>query len=187
MVGKSAVGKTSLVITYMKGIFPKDVDSTIGAAQNTKKVKIDDKLIDLQIWDTAGAERYRSLLPIYSRGAHIALVCFETPNLKEIIEQVNIIKKDAPDIHIILVATKMDSEFEYEYTEMDEYVHANNYDIIYTSALKNKNVTETFDLSARKGFDIIKNTTLKELAEPIIITIDSNIKETGYGYGCCHT
>jgi small GTP-binding protein len=182
-VGNASVGKTCLVITYMKGVFPDNIDSTIGAAQNTRKLTMDDRLIDFHIWDTAGSERYRSLLPMYSRGAHVALVCFDNPDLKNIEEHITTVKKDNPDIHIILVATKMDSDFEYEYDDILDYANKNGYDTMYTSALKNKKVTETFELAAKRGLVLADRYPVKQLTEPKV-TLDATPTRTVYGT-CC--
>lgn len=62
MLGAQGVGKTSLLLRYIKNQFsPKTTTSTVGASFLTKRV-VDaesDTIVRLQIWDTAGQERFR--------------------------------------------------------------------------------------------------------------------------------
>lgn len=50
------------------------------AAFLTQKVQLDDATVKFEIWDTAGQERYRSLAPMYYRGAAAAIVVYDVTN-----------------------------------------------------------------------------------------------------------
>jgi hypothetical protein len=65
LLGESAVGKSSLVLRFVKGQFNEYQESTIGAAFLTQTVVLDDVTVKFEIWDTAGQERYHSLAPMY--------------------------------------------------------------------------------------------------------------------------
>lgn len=67
LLGESAVGKSSLVLRFVKGQFHEFQESTIGAAFLTQTVCLDDTTVKFEIWDTAGQERYHSLAPMYYR------------------------------------------------------------------------------------------------------------------------
>jgi len=58
LLGESAVGKSSLVLRFVKGQFHEYQESTIGAAFLTQTVSVDDTTVKLELWDTAGQERY---------------------------------------------------------------------------------------------------------------------------------
>ena len=58
LLGESAVGKSSLVLRFVKGQFHEFQESTIGAAFLTQTVVLDDTTVKFEIWDTAGQERY---------------------------------------------------------------------------------------------------------------------------------
>lgn len=62
LLGESAVGKSSLVLRFVKGQFHEYQESTIGAAFLTQTVCLDDTTVKFEIWDTAGQERYVSYL-----------------------------------------------------------------------------------------------------------------------------
>ena len=59
LLGESAVGKSSLVLRFVKGQFHEYQESTIGAAFLTQTVSVDDTTVKLELWDTAGQERYQ--------------------------------------------------------------------------------------------------------------------------------
>lgn len=65
------MGKSSLVLRFVKGQFHEYQESTIGAAFLTQTVCLDDTTVKFEIWDTAGQERYHSLAPMYYRGLRL--------------------------------------------------------------------------------------------------------------------
>nr|XP_015205196.1 PREDICTED: ras-related protein Rab-24 [Lepisosteus oculatus] len=78
MLGKECVGKTSLVERYVHNRFLiGPYQNTIGAAFVAKPIQVEDKVITLGIWDTAGSERYEAMSRMYYRGAKAAIVCYD--------------------------------------------------------------------------------------------------------------
>jgi small GTP-binding protein len=72
------VGKTSIINRYLqKYDFDPHEANTIGAMYDSHEIQRDDRIIELQIWDTAGQEQYRSLGSTYFRNAHGAVVVFD--------------------------------------------------------------------------------------------------------------
>eukprot|EP00435_Cladocopium_sp_Y103_P043536 s1262_g12.t1 len=77
LVGDQSVGKTALVMRYLKGTFDEKVETTIGMDFQTKTVQLlNGSPIRLQLWDTAGQERFRSLVSGYIRDAAAAIVWY---------------------------------------------------------------------------------------------------------------
>jgi small GTP-binding protein len=58
LLGESSVGKSSLVLRFVRGQFSEYQESTIGAAFLTNTVTVNDYTVKFEIWDTAGQERY---------------------------------------------------------------------------------------------------------------------------------
>lgn len=54
LLGESAVGKSSLVLRFVKGQFHEYQESTIGAAFLTQTLSMEDSEVKFEIWDTAG-------------------------------------------------------------------------------------------------------------------------------------
>lgn len=103
LLGESSVGKSSLVLRFVKGQFHEYQESTIGgmyfeicinykkfmdikhwlfflAAFLTQTIHLNDVAVKFEIWDTAGQERYHSLAPMYYRGAQAAIVVYDITN-----------------------------------------------------------------------------------------------------------
>ncbi|KIX00481.1 uncharacterized protein Z518_10621 [Rhinocladiella mackenziei CBS 650.93] len=78
LLGESAVGKSSLVLRFVKDHFDDYRESTIGAAFLTQTISLDENTtVKFEIWDTAGQERYKSLAPMYYRNANCAVVVYD--------------------------------------------------------------------------------------------------------------
>ena len=80
LLGDSGVGKTSIITRYINGKLPEVSKPTVGAAFVQKQEIINNRSIELRIWDTAGQEVYRGLAPMYYRSAQIAIVVFDVTN-----------------------------------------------------------------------------------------------------------
>ena len=77
LLGDSRVGKSSVVVRFVRNEFDPYKFPTIGATFLTQSVAVGDTLVKFEIWDTAGQEKYRSLAPLYYRGASAALVVYD--------------------------------------------------------------------------------------------------------------
>jgi len=130
---------------------------TIGAAFLTKKVSVDsDHEVKFEIWDTAGQERYRSLAPMYYRGAAAALVMYDiTDNqsfngAKTWIDELH--RQGASDIVIGLAGNKIDRETERKVPQDMAMQYASETGCIFmeTSAKTGENINQIFTAIAKK-------------------------------------
>lgn len=80
LIGDKSVGKTSIIHRFCHNQFSPQQAVTIGAAFTSKMISVNGQYIKFQIWDTAGQEKYRALLPLYYRDADVALVVFDVSN-----------------------------------------------------------------------------------------------------------
>ena len=108
LVGDSGVGKTTMICRYVGHPFDGMTVSTSAAVFSTKTIDVGSGAVDLEIWDTAGQEVYRSLMGMYYRGAQAALLCFTKENVSSIKEWVSLVREYEPHCEIILVMTKSD-------------------------------------------------------------------------------
>ena len=70
-----------MVTQFVRGEYHDFQEPTIGAAFLTQTVTLsEEETVKFEIWDTAGQERYRSLAPMYYRGASAAIVVFDITN-----------------------------------------------------------------------------------------------------------
>ncbi|XP_058648545.1 ras-related protein rab7 isoform X4 [Onychostoma macrolepis] len=77
LIGNSGVGKSSFMTRFVHHRFTKLYRATIGVDFLTKEITIDKRSVILQIWDTAGTERFHSLGTTLYRGAHCCLLVFD--------------------------------------------------------------------------------------------------------------
>lgn len=81
LIGDSDVGKTTLANLIYNQRIPDFTSPTIGLSYFTRTFEFDKKYM-LQVWDTAGAERYRAMVKIYFRNTQLALIVFDKNNPK---------------------------------------------------------------------------------------------------------
>ncbi|XP_054899202.1 ras-related protein Rab-5C-like [Poeciliopsis prolifica] len=155
LLGESAVGKSSLVLRFVKGQFQEYQESTIGAAFLTQTLCLDDTTVKFEIWDTAGQERYHSLAPMYYRGAQAAVVVFDITNIETFERAKNWVKElqrqASPNIVIALAGNKADiaDKRAVEYQEAQTYADSKSLLFMETSAKTSMNVNEMFMAIAR--------------------------------------
>lgn len=156
LLGESSVGKSSLVLRFVKGQFHEFQESTIGAAFLTQTVVIDDTTVKFEIWDTAGQERYHSLAPMYYRGAQAAIVVYDITNKETFQKAQNWIKElqrqASPNIVIALAGNKLDlaNKRAVSYEEAKAYADESSLLFMETSAKTAANVMEIFTSIAKK-------------------------------------
>uniref|UniRef100_G3P1H5 small monomeric GTPase n=1 Tax=Gasterosteus aculeatus aculeatus TaxID=481459 RepID=G3P1H5_GASAC len=156
LLGESAVGKSSLVLRFVKGQFHEYQESTIGAAFLTQTVCLDDTTVKFEIWDTAGQERYHSLAPMYYRGAQAAIVVYDITNTDTFTRAKNWVKElqrqASPNIVIALAGNKADlaNKRAIDFQEAQGYADDNSLLFMETSAKTAMNVNEIFMAIAKK-------------------------------------
>lgn len=167
LVGNSGVGKSNILNRLIGNSFDKDNYSTIGIDFQTKTFTIRGDPVKLQIWDTAGQEKYRSLIRSYYKLAAGIILVFditkrETFNqmdywMKEVENNVDPDKIDK--IEILIIGNKTDLKDRQVFPEdIQELNKKYKFEYIETSAQKNKNIEQAFkELTARvhgKGLHI---------------------------------
>lgn len=151
LLGDSAVGKTCLLLRYCDDVYSESHVATIGLDYRVKTIEIDNKKIKLQIWDTAGQDRFRSITQSYYKGSHGILLLYDVTdsitfqNVKQWVIQIR--EYSPKEVILILVANKVDSnKREVLREEGEEFAEEKNMIYIETSAKDGKNVKEAFDL-----------------------------------------
>ena len=76
-LGDQNVGKSCILNRFMNDTFAEEYQATVGLDFQCKNVKIDNQDINLLLYDTAGQEKFRSLIPMYTRDANIILLVYD--------------------------------------------------------------------------------------------------------------
>jgi len=79
-LGDQNVGKSCILNRFLNDTFIEDYQATIGLDFQSKSVQIDNQDINLLLYDTAGQEKFRSLIPMYTRDANIILLVYDISN-----------------------------------------------------------------------------------------------------------
>jgi small GTP-binding protein len=151
VVGNSSVGKSSITKKATRNIFENYYSATIGFEYFTFKVKVKNKDVRLQIWDTCGQETYRSLIHGFYRNSSLAILVYSIDDLKSFEDLgiwLNDIKTNSsPDIKIFLIGNKNDLKEEREVpTEKAKQFQEDNDIILFleSSAKTGYNVQKIF-------------------------------------------
>mmetsp|Transcript_32760 Transcript_32760/g.54117 ORF Transcript_32760/g.54117 Transcript_32760/m.54117 type:complete len:195 (+) Transcript_32760:43-627(+) len=156
LLGDTAVGKSCLVVRFVRDEFFEFQEPTIGAAFLTQTVALDDSTVKFEIWDTAGQERYRSLAPMYYRGAAAAIVVYDITNpdsftgAKSWVKELQ--RRGDPNVVIALAGNKADLEGrrKVQFEEANAYAEENGILHLETSAKNANNVKSLFVEIAKK-------------------------------------
>ena len=156
LIGNSGVGKSSIIQRYMKNTFEESYKCTIGVDFLMKTLNLNGKTVKLQLWDTAGQEKYKSMVASYYRGANVALVIFDITNhasfdsLPVWIE--NYYKNGPEEKNIILIGNKKDMEESRQVTRQEAEIFSETNNMMYfeTSAKEGDNIEYIFTYAAEK-------------------------------------
>ena len=152
LLGDSNVGKSSLVLRFVKNQFNADQVTTVGAAFLQSPVPLDDSEDKIQfgIWDTAGSERYKALAPMYYRGAEAAIVVYDITSFESFEGAKSWVRElklyGQPNVVVALAANKCDLE-QYRAVSTHEgqaYARENELTYFETSAKSAHNVRRMF-------------------------------------------
>ncbi|EJD54480.1 ras-domain-containing protein [Auricularia subglabra TFB-10046 SS5] len=155
LLGESAVGKSSLVLRFVKDQFDDYRESTIGAAFLTQTVQLEDQTtVKFEIWDTAGQERYKA--PMYYRNANCAVVVYDitqSSSLEKARTWIRELQRQAdPSIVIALCGNKSDLAARRQVTQEEAQKYAEEEGLMWgeTSAKTGEGVADIFTAIAKK-------------------------------------
>ena len=162
LIGNSGVGKSSILQRYMKRTFDSNYKVTIGVDFLMKSLIINEQIVKLQVWDTAGQEKYKSMVSSYYRGAHVALIVFDLTShasfeaLPTWVE--NFYKNGPEQKNTILIGNKKDlvEERQVSQEEVELFSQTNNMIYFETSAKDGDNIDYVFSYTAEKLLEFYK-------------------------------
>lgn len=164
LVGDANVGKSSVAFRFAQNRFFENTEPTIGAAFLTKKIRYNETDYVLNLWDTAGQEKYNSLIPMYYRNADAAIIVYDITNeqsLNSASRWLTELHRIVPDIFILLVGNKCDLEKQILQTSINDYVNKYNIKHLEVSAKTNHNINEMFEL-------ILPNLVINDENAPLV-------------------
>ncbi|MFX0079781.1 MAG: Rab family GTPase [Candidatus Hermodarchaeota archaeon] len=151
VVGDPAVGKTSLIVRYVKGMFNPSYILTLGVNFFVQDIAVGDQRLRMTIWDTAGQERFGPIRKKYYKGARGAILVFDQSNPESFermgfwIDEVN---RECGDIPCILVGNKADLIATVPKDDIKEFASQQALTYVETSAKTGMNSIRPFFLLA---------------------------------------
>lgn len=156
LLGEGRVGKTSILLRYIKGEYDDRQVSTLQASYLDKRLMVDNAKVQLSLWDTAGQERFHALGPIYYRDADGALLVYDITDdesfrkVRTWVKELRRIVGD--DIDICIAGNKVDLQRNRKVSEEDAKKYAESVGATHfnTSAKLNRGLEDVFvDLTKR--------------------------------------
>jgi small GTP-binding protein len=156
LIGDASVGKTSLLQRFIHNRFKIEYNCTIGVDYWVKSLQLDNQAtVDLQIWDTCGQERFKTITRQYYRDTHGCILVFDLTK-KETFKSIEIWIEDIKnfgnhEMSLIVVGNKCDliENREVSKEEIDQFLQNYNYEYLEVSALTGENVKLSFEKIAK--------------------------------------
>jgi len=169
LIGESSVGKTSIINRYTKNSFTNEMESTLGANYSQKKIMLHGKKIRMDLWDTAGQEKYRAIGRHFYKESYIVCLVYDVSN-HDSFEKLKTVwypelKEHGEKMKILaLVGNKIDKYLEEEVKEEESKNYAKEINAIdkRTSAMEGTNIEELFNILAEKYLTEIAHIVIED-------------------------
>jgi len=156
LIGDSGVGKSCLLMRFSEDTFNQSFINTVGIDFKIKSIVVDDKIVKLQIYDTAGQERFRTITAAYYRGAQGVMLVYDVTdpssfrNIRDWVA--GMMAHVDPGCRMIIVGNKCDLDDRREVPEVKGSTLATEFGFkfIETSAKTNLNVEDAFNILVRE-------------------------------------
>lgn len=196
LIGDSSTGKTSILLRFVDDFFSEDTKSTIGIDFKFVSLELEPNIYGkMQIWDTCGSERFKSLTTSFIKSCKAFILVFDLtrPNTFKNIEQwIKTINENTSPQYMILIGNKNDlvKERQVKKESVLDYCKEKLFNYMEISAKSNNNIEKMFKEVAYQLYNLVKkNKTNKKVSNSGEFTNikvknenNSNQKKSG---GCC--
>jgi small GTP-binding protein len=174
VIGDSGVGKSCLTNRATTNLFEDTYSATVGFEFLSFNVKINEKVVKLQIWDTCGQELYRSLITNFYRNSSLAIIVYAI-NSKDSFENIEMWLRELrthsnPDAKVFLIGNKIDLENERKITreQGENFAKTNKLHLFLESSAKTGfNAKKVFIKAAKVLYDEhLKYKNIEDNANP---------------------
>lgn len=159
ILGDQFVGKTSILNKFKYENTEEKYTPTIGIDFLTKNVYLEDKTIRLIMWDTAGSERFKSLIPSYIKNANAIILAYDITSkstFTSLDKWLSDISDKVPaNAYIIIAGNKLDLESKRQVSveEVAKFADDKKLKFIETSAKNGTNIKLLFDTITSTLYD----------------------------------
>ena len=181
ILGDQFVGKTSILNKFKYENTEEKYTPTIGIDFLTKNVYLEDKTIRLIMWDTAGSERFKSLIPSYIKNANAIILAYDITSKSSFISLdkwlADISDKVPANAYIIISGNKLDLEGKRQVgvDEVKKFADEKKLKYIETSSKTGENIKLLFDTITSTLYD--SNIMLPEDKENKTVNVNTAINK----------
>ncbi|CAF0730573.1 unnamed protein product [Rotaria sp. Silwood1] len=191
IIGESGVGKSCLLLRFTDDTFHTEMPATIGVDFKVKQLEVDENRVKLAIWDTAGHERFRTLVPAYYRGAHGAILVYDVCNrnsFQQLDRWIAELNTFSTKLNIIkmLVGNKIDCQDSREITREEGAKFARKYSMLFieTSARTREGVQIAFEELVQKILQTPSLWQNEQISKRNTIYLDDNENFNQFSQRC---
>lgn len=179
VLGDSGVGKTTLINYFVNEEYNADLKATLGVDFSSKTINVNNRFIDLQIWDTAGDVRFHAVSFSFYRGANACILVYDSTSV-ESFHNLSTWKDDlfakgyiddSEVFPILVFANKCDLTDNIQVTENDkkQWINETSIPIIEVSARTGLNIQKGFEQITKLYLD---NENISKSIIPITLQLE---------------
>jgi len=197
LIGDSSTGKTSILLRFIDDFFTEDTKSTIGVDFKLVSFELEPNIYaKMQIWDTCGSERFKSLTSSFIKTCNAFILIFDLTRINtfhNIDNWIKIIKENTSPKFMILIGNKSDliNERKIDKKIIYDYCEKNLFNYMEISAKNNVNIEKLFKEVAYQLYNDIKKSEINKIKNigykgnftDIQVKLDDN--NTSQKKGCC--
>jgi small GTP-binding protein len=189
IVGESGVGKTCMLLRFADNTFEDDFLSTIGVDFKVKEIVLDSKKVKLQIWDSAGQERFRNITNSYYRNSNGIIIVYDVTSrdsFDKVTDWIQEVRRYVPTVPLIVVGNKCDLiEKRQVPTETGEEL-GQKQGIIFleTSAKTNTNIDAAFEELSKKLVEHENSKPKDTVPSPGRVVLEKAASKSDTSSGC---
>lgn len=184
ILGDQTVGKTSLLLRYTRNEFVENQISTLGVDFKQKEINREGNTFYVQIWDSAGQERFRSVTKTYYKKASGIIVAYDSTNYNSFLSVrtwvQQIVNEVGTSVPVVLAATKCDLAHQnVNINEVKELCKELGFKAFSTSSKTGLHVNELFDYTVD---EILKTTKMSDRTMSLALSKEAKL---GRKKRCC--
>ena len=197
LIGDSSTGKTSILLRFIDDFFTEDTKSTIGVDFKLVSFELEPNIYaKMQIWDTCGSERFKSLTSSFIKTCNAFILIFDLTRINtfhNIDNWIKMIKENTNPKFMILIGNKSDliNERKIDKKIIYDYCEKNLFNYMEISAKNNVNIEKLFKEVAYQLYNDIKTSEINKIKNigykgnftDIQVKLDDN--NTSQKKGCC--
>ena len=180
LIGDSGVGKSCLLFQFLEDKFKGGLEPTIGIEFGTKVLTIGDKVVRLQIWDSAGQENYRSITRSYYRNTICAFLIYDITSRRSF-DDIKIWLDEAKtygngSMYFVLLGNKCELTNQREVSVQEAVKFAQDNQLLFfeTSAKENINVFKAFESIVHRILTDIKKGNIDPYNEVLGVKVGTS-------------